>query len=169
MAKPITKAQQTASINWLIGRARTAAGYRRNIVNNSGRARDFPQIGKMFFFFYDPKHKETLPLYDRFPLVFPIEPYIDGFLGLNVHYLTIPQRQAFLGKMMQFATNTKLNEKTRLRLSYDLLQSTKGVSKYVGPCIKRYLYSHVRSDFIEIQAQEWQMAIALPVEQFVFQ
>ena len=31
------------------------------------RARLMP--GRMFMFFYDPKHKETLPYYDRFPLV----------------------------------------------------------------------------------------------------
>jgi hypothetical protein len=27
--------------------------------------------GKMYFYYYDPKHKETLPYYDRFPLVLP--------------------------------------------------------------------------------------------------
>ena len=47
-------------------------------------------IGQMFMFFYDPKNKQTLPYYDRFPLVFPIELYSDGFLGINLHYL--PQK-----------------------------------------------------------------------------
>ena len=28
----------------------------------------------MNLFGYDPKFKETLPLYDRFPLIFPLEP-----------------------------------------------------------------------------------------------
>ena len=44
-------------------------------------------IGNMYMFRYEPKLKESLPYYDRFPIVFPIEPYSDGFLGLNFHYL----------------------------------------------------------------------------------
>lgn len=27
-------------------------------------------VGNMYMFFYDPKHKDTLPYYDTFPLVF---------------------------------------------------------------------------------------------------
>ena len=30
------------------------------------------RLGNMYMFIYDPKHKETLPYYDRFPLIFPI-------------------------------------------------------------------------------------------------
>ena len=44
-------------------------------------------IGKMYMFLYDPKHKDTLPYYDSFPLIFPIEFYGDSFLGINLHYL----------------------------------------------------------------------------------
>ena len=32
-----------------------------------------PMIGSMNMFFYDPKHKDTLPYYDRFPLSVIIE------------------------------------------------------------------------------------------------
>ena len=28
-------------------------------------------VGSMYMFFYDPKHKETLPYYDTFPLAHP--------------------------------------------------------------------------------------------------
>ena len=31
-------------------------------------------IGSMYMFFYDPKHKETLPYYDTFPLVVVVGP-----------------------------------------------------------------------------------------------
>ena len=30
--------------------------------------RSRPAVGKMYMYFYDPKYKETLPYYDRFPL-----------------------------------------------------------------------------------------------------
>ena len=36
-------------------------------------------IGKMYFYYYDPKTKDSMPYYDRFPLVIPIDQYSDGF------------------------------------------------------------------------------------------
>lgn len=160
--------KQKQSVDWFIGKARTAAGYRNNIVNNTSRSRDSTAIGKMYFFFYDPKHKKKLPVYDKFPLVFPIESYANGFLGLNLHYLSGGERQALLGRLSEFANNKRYNENTRLSLSYDLLQGTKSLASLSRPCIKRYLFSHVRSGFIEITAAEWDKAINLPVEFFVY-
>jgi hypothetical protein len=36
------------------------------------------------------------------------------------------------------------------------------------PCIKRYLFAHVRSPFIEVTADEWDKAAQLTVENFVY-
>ena len=44
-------------------------------------------LGRMYMFYYDPKHKKTLKTYDRFPLIFPIKKESDGFIGMNFHYL----------------------------------------------------------------------------------
>jgi hypothetical protein len=152
---------------WFIGKAKTAAGYRRNIINNQSRSRDNVVIGRMFFFYYDPKHKKTLPVYDRFPLVFPIESYPDGFLGLNLHYLNPGERKFLLNKLMEYRNNNKIDSRTRLRLSYDMLSHTKKLATVSRPCIKRYLFTHCRSDFIEVTANEWDQAINLPVAIFV--
>lgn len=157
------------SVDWFIGKARSATGYRKNIVGNDDRARDTTVIGKMFFFYYDPKHKDKLPVYDRFPLVFPIERYNDGFLGLNLHYLSISERSAFLGTLMSVRSNQKMNETTKLRISYDIISSSRKFASFARPCIKRYLFGHVRSKFIEITADEWEKAINLPVQIFVTQ
>ena len=78
--------------DWFTGKAKTAAGYRRNIMKNTDRSKDNTVIGRMYFFWYDPKLKDVLPVYDRFPMVFPIERYSDGFLGLNLHYLAMDSR-----------------------------------------------------------------------------
>lgn len=156
------------SSDWFVGKARTAAGYRKNLINNYSRARDNVVIGKMFFFFYDPKMKKTLPMYDRFPLVFPVEPYSDGFLGLNLHYLNPGERRGLLSALDDFRSNSRMDATTKLRLTYDLLSSTKRLASVSRPCIKRYLFSHVRSDFIEIQSNEWEKAIELPVAMMVY-
>lgn len=159
--------KEKEATDWFYGKARSAAGYRKNIVNNHERGRDSTVIGKMYFFVYDPKLKKTLPVYDKFPLVFPIERYGDGFLGLNLHYLNTGERTALLSRLDDFKTNKRYDEMTRLRLSYDLLSSTKKLDSLSRPCIKRYLFSQVRSKFIEITSKEWQQAINLPVEFFV--
>lgn len=163
MANISTKETQ----DWWIGKARSVEGYRKNILNNVERASDFTVIGKMYLFKYDPKMKKTLPIYDIYPLVFPIEPYSDGFLGLNIHYLSGGERLSLLNKLKEFASNNRNDKTTKLRLTYDLLAGTKRIASEMRPCIKRYLFNHVRSHFIEITANEWDKVIGLPLELFV--
>ena len=155
---------------WLFEKALTAAGpkARKLLIGNDQRGRDDAMIGRLYFFKYDPKGKQTLPKYDKFPMVFPIEQYQDGFLGLNLYYLTIKERQALLGILVKFKNNQKMDETTRLKLSYDLLEGSKKLNSLARPCVKRYLFNHCRSQFIEIYIDEFDKAIQLPVEDWVF-
>jgi hypothetical protein len=122
--------------------------------------------GKLYMFLYDPKLKNELPYYDRFPLVFPFRKVQGGFLGLNMHYLPYQLRIRLLDKLMQYASNNKLNEATRIKYSWALID---GVSRFNGaiPCVKHYLDSHVRSAFREVPSYDWATAMLLPVERFV--
>jgi hypothetical protein len=165
----MAKYNQNQLNDWLTGKATSAAGYRNKIMSNSDRKRDGTVIGKMYFFWYDPKHKKTLPVYDRFPLVFPIERYSDGFLGLNMHYLSFGERSSLLNTLMKYRSNSKMDETTRLRITYDILSSTKRLASASRPCIKRYLFTQVRSQFVEITADEWDKALELPVAVWVSQ
>lgn len=153
--------------DWLLGKARSASSMRKTLINAHQQQSSSTIIGKMYFFSYDAKTKDKLPRWDRYPLVFPIERYNDGFLGLNLHYLTTGERQALLSRLTAYATAQNLTEKSRLRLTYDLIASTKKINSLARPCIKRYLYSHVRSRFIEIPATEWDRVVQLPLEVFV--
>jgi hypothetical protein len=130
------------------------------------RLKNKPLIGRMYFYFYDPKTKDKLQYYDRFPLVLPIEQYSDGFLGLNLHYIHPKQRIILLDKLSEFANNSKYDKTTKLRLSYAALSAASRAFE-ATPCIKRYLYSHVESRFLEISADEWDIAALLPMESFV--
>lgn len=122
--------------------------------------------GNLYMFFYDPKYKETLPYYDRFPMVFPWKKFKGGFIGLNLHYLPYGPRVKLMDRLLQFKTNDKMDETTRLRFSYGLID---GVSKFAlaKPCIKQYLTEHMQSPFIHINARDWPTAMMLPVERFV--
>ena len=114
-------------------------------------------LGKMLFYKYDPKFAKKLPYWDMYPLVFPFEKAKGGFYGLNLHYIP-PRDRAIL----DYATNNKYDATTRLKITYDLL---KGFGRAV-PCVKRYLGSNVRSNTVRINADEWEIAIFLPVERF---
>jgi hypothetical protein len=154
--------------DWLLSKARSSESTRKILISATQQQRSATIIGKMYFFKYDAKWKEVLPKWDRYPLVFPIERYTDGFLGLNMHYLTPQERQVFLNKLTEYATATNLTENSRLRMTYELLSSTKRLNTLGRPCIKRYLYTHVRSKFIEIPATEWDRVIQLPLEHFIY-
>ena len=164
MKKIITKKEVN---DWFRGYAKTAAQMRARLMHNHKKVRGSAVLGKMYFFWYDPKHKAKLPIYDRFPLVFPIESYPDGFLGLNMHYLRPDVRKALLTELLKYTTNGKINERTRLRMSYELLSRIAALD-LAKPCIKRYLYSHVQSPFLEVIAPEWEKAMLLPVDDFVY-
>lgn len=151
--------------DWLRAKIKNLNPTRQTLFADRQRLRNKSFIGRMYFFFYDPKLKDTLPYYDRFPLVIPIEQYPDGFLGLNLHYIHPKQRIILLDKLSEFANNSAYDSSTKLRLSYDLLKSASKIFE-ATPCIKRYLFSHIESRFLEITADEWDIAALLPMESF---
>lgn len=122
-------------------------------------------VGGMYMFFYDPKHKETLPYYDTFPLVIVVGPAEGGFYGLNLHYLPPILRAKMLDALMDITTNTKFNDSTRFKMSYELLVKTSKL-KYFEPCFKHYLNEHVKSKFAMVPAPEWEIATFLPTADF---
>jgi hypothetical protein len=139
----------------------------RKVMNSdSQQVKNSIVPGSLYMFMYDPKMKDTLPYYDKFPLVFPFRKVPGGFYGLNMHYLPYQARVILLQRLMDFKTDSKMSENTRLKLSWSLIN---GVSKFkwAEPCVKHYLIGHVKSTFRKIDAPDWATAMLLPVEQFV--
>ena len=165
-------------------RARAAGNWFRSLVNRTRGAfsTETPQkilsrseslttwkgksmLGNMYFYSYDPKWKNELPWYDMFPLVFPIEQYNNGFLGLNFHYLAPKERAILMDQLKMFATNKKYDETTKLKLTYDMLKGFTKI-KRARPTVHRYLNAKIKSQFVLINADEWEVALFLPVERF---
>lgn len=123
------------------------------------------QIGSMYTFYYDPKHKDTLPYYDRVPLIFPINKAKGGFLGINFHYLPFKLRAKLMDSLYDVTSNDKYDESTKLQISYKILS---GVSKYneFKPTIKHYLFEHVRSRLMYVNPSEWDIALFLDMARF---
>lgn len=121
--------------------------------------------GQMYLFAYDPKHKDTLPYYDTLPLVLPFRRLPDGFLGINLHYLPYMMRFRLLGELSKLATDDKMNETTRIKISWQVLE---GSSKLFAAtaCVKHYLSNHLKSRFLKINFNDWITAAMLPIERF---
>ena len=121
--------------------------------------------GNMYLFMYDPKHKETLPYYDTTPLVLPFSLVPGGFLGINLHYLPYLVRFKLLGELSKLATDKTITEKTKIDLSWRVLNSS--VRYLPGTaCVKHYLKDHIRTRFLKINFSDWITASMLPVETF---
>ena len=154
------------------GRPKSTAWYREKIKEfgqpgamdliRDGKRNNKPFYGKLNMFFYDPKHKKTLPYYDTFPLVLPLEKYPDGFLGINMHYLPIPLRIKLLDRLVDYSNNTKFDESTRLMVDYNKLKKI----RLIRPTIHRYLSGYTKSQFRRIDADEFTIATLLPVQRF---
>jgi len=127
-----------------------------------GKRKKSPFYGRLNMFFYDPKFKKTLPYYDTFPLVLPLEPYPDGFLGINLHYLPMKLRLQLLDRLVDYSNNTNFDESTRLAVDYSKLKKI----NLIKPTLKRYLAGRVKTQFRRIDADEFTVATLLPVQRF---
>jgi len=166
LAKEGLRPRTVQARDWLRAKVAELRPTKATLMKDRERLRNSSIIGKMYFYYYDPKTKDKLKYYDRFPLVIPVEQYNDGFLGLNLHYIHPKQRMILLDKLSETANNKKYDNTTKLRISYEYLAaSTKAFE--AQPCIKRYLYNHIDSRFLEVSADEWDIAALLPVETFV--
>ena len=124
-----------------------------------GKQSRTPHYGRMNMFFYDPKGRKSLPYYDTFPLVLPIERYPDGFLGINFHYLPMALRLKLLDRIVDFSNNTKFDESTIINADYAKLKNIKEIK----PTLKRYLAGRVKTRFRRVDADEFTVAALLPI------
>ena len=123
-------------------------------------------LGRLYFFYYDPKGKDDLPYYDKFPLVLVLNRYDDGFLGLNLHYLPLKYRVAFLDKLLDYGgMYNDMGDPNRIRITYEILKTANSFREF-KPCIKRYLDSHIQSRMLTVQPNEWDVATFLPIQNF---
>jgi len=166
LAKEGLKPRSNQARAWLQSKVEELKPTRAALMRDRNKLRERSVIGKMYFYFYDPKTKDTMPYYDRFPLVIPIESYNDGFLGLNLHYIAPKYRMTLLDKLSVTTSNETYDEKTKLKLNYRYLANASKMFE-ATPCIKRYLFSQIQSRFLEITADEWDIAALLPMESFV--
>lgn len=155
------------SREWFRKKVQNMRGINRRELMNSEplEKRNRSAVGSMFCFFYDAKHRDTLPYWDAFPLVIAVGPANKGFYGLNLHYLPIALRAKMLDSLMDITNNKKYDETTKFEVSYEALQRIAKL-KYYKPCFKHYLTSQVEGKLAYIPPPEWEIATFLPTAQW---
>lgn len=132
--------------------------------------------GSMMLFNYDAKHKSSLPVWDRFPLVFAWDMWKGGdgqygesgityFIGINLHYLPPALRFVAMKALLSKRNEKRYRSNTRLRISWSILKSLSN-SKLFEHSVKIYRMDHVRSKFIIIPPESWELAVFLPLARF---
>jgi len=151
------------SRQWFANKVRNMRNINRNTLmkDESLLLRNKELVGSMNMFFYDPKTKDKLPFFDRFPLAIVVGPAEGGFYGLNLHYLPMNLRAKFLDALLDNMTNKRYDESTRFKLNYSMLQKASSL-RYFKPCFKHYLTSNLRSRFARVPSTEWEIATFLP-------
>jgi len=159
------KANTNKSREWFRKKVRQSGINRKSLMMDKDRFSSRITVGKMYCYYYNPKHSKTLPYYDEFPLIFVVDINKGGFLGINLHYVSPRDRLLIMESLSTIVNDKRYGKNAKLALSYSVLQK---ISKYniIKPCLKRYLVSHVRSNFMQIDANEWDIAIFLPVQKF---
>ena len=115
-------------------------------------------IGKIYMFSYSAKNYDTLPAWDRFPLVLPFNTTADGFIGINLHYVPTKWRAWLLDNLMRTA-NVPNNQ---LRVTWGMLSgfSRTTIGQYAT---HQYLLNHITSPFRLVRIEDYPKAIMLPL------
>ena len=150
---------------------REAAKGKRNVnertLLSSDKTRQTGKIkpGNMYLFQYKAKYADTLPYYDRFPMIFPFRVEGDRFWGINLHYLPHRLRAQLMDSLYDLVTNQRYDESTRIQGAWSTLNRASRI-KIIKPCVKQYLFSQLESRFFYVYPSEWDIALFLPLERF---
>jgi len=109
-----------------------ASGTTAGQLFRQGKLNGRPSVGRLNLFGYNPKFRKTLPYYDIFPLVLPLEPISGGFMGMNFHYLPPLLRFRLLERMQATATDQRFDSKTKFDVTYADIKNV----RIVKPTIK---------------------------------
>lgn len=84
--------------------------------------------GNMYAMRYNPKLKETLPFWDKTPLMIPLSIGSTHTLGLNIHWIPGPYRKRFVEWLLDL-TIKKGTRKGFARVTYNVLKRDVALKK----------------------------------------
>jgi len=159
----------TAKIQELRGRGLVT---KEKIMSYKEIATSKLEIGSMYMFVYNAKHKETLPYWDTFPLVLPFSRSGHMVTGFNLHYLPANVRWALLKTLLKnqdIASIRRLSNSTKMKMDYSTLKASTHIP-LLKPTIHSYLFDHIipvrGGMYLKIPPVDWHLTVLLPVQDF---
>ena len=135
------------SRKWFAAKAKNMRNINREqlMKEDQLKSRNRTLIGGMYMFFYDPKHKDTLPYYDRFPLIIMVGKAPGGFYGLNLHYLPPKLRLKFFANLMDIQGDKRLSDNDKINITYKMLKSSTKLRPFAT--LLKFLYLNGRLQY----------------------
>lgn len=164
-------ADKHRSVDWYRTQIRNLSVSRSTALNDTrktSRVTSGIVPGKLYLFTYDPKFKDVLPVWDRYPLVFPFSDAKGGFRAINLHYLPYGFRFFLIDNLKPIKGAAKSPENIeRVKISWQILINLSSKAS-LSEAVKHYLANHVRSSFYEIPSSDWRTAASLPLQKFYY-
>lgn len=124
-----------------------------------------PQPGKLYAYIYDAKHKDTLPYWDKYPLIIYLGLGKHNLMyGLNLHYIPPKARQQFLEELLkQYASTPTITNSTKLKIDWTKVKGFAGADVM----IKAYIPGNIKGPLVEIKPSDWANVVMMPLQQFM--
>lgn len=128
-----------------------------------------PVVGRIYTYAYDAKYKDSLPYWDKFPLMIYLGSKTSKagnqlLYGLNLHYIPPKARQSFLEELLKNYSNTeRITNKTTLKINWSKVKGMRGTDLM----IKAYLPGHIKGSMAEVKPADWANIVMLPLQQFM--
>lgn len=163
--------RQRESIAYFSGRnkAKTVDTGRANLSMMTKGQRGVSDLipGTMMTYAYSAKNADTLPYWDRFPLIVFLDVQKNGnLLALNMHYLPPDFRAKILAELMKTVTAKDLRHDVRMRITYQKCQRIAAFQP-LQFALKSYIPQRVSTKIVRIQPDAWHHAIFFPSQMFV--
>ncbi len=163
-----------------LGAATKIAGASDEMV--SARQMNTQNIGGMYLFIYKAEHREKLPYWDQYPLIFLLSNQVklkdgkisnDHFMGLNLHYISPRQRALLMDAINDRVLRNAFDRKHERydpnlysKITYQVLKDAASHRQF-KPCVKMYRKANVVSpNLIRIPGDEWHNIMFLDIARF---
>ena len=126
--------------------------FKNQIIPNITPGSRSMRLGYPLMFVYDAKTKASLPYWDALPFSILLAKYPDGFLGLNLHYIQWTTRIQLAKKLVKATKNKNRINYYDVKKAWSDLKLPEAMLYLV---IRRYLYSHVRSNIKQFDIETY--------------
>lgn len=112
------------------------------------------KLGMLYLYVYDAKHKSTLPVWDKLPLVVLLGvPHGKYLTGINLHYIPYIKRIQFMKAIQKKGGKVKYDDIAKA------WKEAKIPAAYAALAIRKYLVNHIKSNIKIFEDADDQMKI----------